>query len=118
MKSILFIFFIFTALTSVFSQEHKGKSEEEVSQSKTYIFKIDSAKLALKNNIASDHSKKTVAYYDNYINSLEIKRAYISSDQTAKLKAEEDNWFQFIDSQIAEAKRSRSLLIKSNKNEK
>ena len=122
MKSILFIFFLFTSLLSVFSQNKNGEfvkgNGESLSQSQTVVFKIDSAKLALKNNIATNHSKKTVAYYDNYVNSLEVKRAYIESDQSLKEKAEADGWFVFIDGQIAEAKRSKNLLLKSQNNEK
>ncbi len=109
-------------MLSVFSQNKNGKfvngNGENLSQSQTIVFKIDSAKLALKNNIATNHSKKTVAYYESYVNSLEVKRSYVNSDQSLRERAEAGGWFIFIDNQIAEAKRAKNLLLKIQNNEK
>jgi hypothetical protein len=90
-----------------------SKSDVRVINSQTATFHVDSSMLAKKNQPQID-SKKTVAYYDEYIKAIEIKIAYIKADANLTSEAEKNGWFIQMDELLKTAKIERAELLKSN----
>jgi hypothetical protein len=90
-----------------------SKSEVRVINYQTASFLVDSSMLAKKNQPQVD-TKKTIAYYDEYIKALEIKIAYIKADANLTSEAEKNGWFIQMDELLKTAKIERAELLKSN----
>jgi hypothetical protein len=121
LSTIVAIAMLFVS-SSVFGQK---TAENEPSTMKTanaekqvysYTYKVDTERIATKKKtnaapVAGTTIEKDVAYYDEFIKALEIKREYVMNNPKEKQIAEESGWFVQIDNTIAEAKNERNKLL-------
>lgn len=87
------------------------KTVNSTPSSHSYTFKVDEEKLAKKNQ----GSKKTVAYYDEYIKAIEIKVAHVKNDPSENEAALESGWYEQMESYLTRANSERAALIAGGK---
>jgi hypothetical protein len=115
-KSILIILsFLFVSFTYAQSATKPVKGVEAINSHVT-VFKIDSAKIALKKQ-TNTKTPLTVSYYTDFIKSLEEKRDYVLSDQTMTEEAKASGWFVKIEKELIIARSKKESLINSAKND-
>lgn len=115
MKTILLIVVLLFCSTIYTQSKEKAvvlKSEVKVISSQSSTYYIDSAMLAKKDQPTID-TEKTVAYYDNYIQAIEIKINAIQADPIQAAEAEKNGWFIQMNGYLEKARNERSVLIGS-----
>jgi predicted outer membrane protein len=110
-----FLIFFSSTFSAQNTSENSTPNKLKTVNGRETTFKVDSAKLALKNQTPIGQSPKTVKYYDDFILALEMKRDVVAADPAQNKIIEESDWLDKINTEITLAKAKRDELIKTTK---
>ena len=97
--------------TSVKGQVKEVSATESTPSTQEFSFQVNEEKLATKNQ----DSKKTVAYYDEYIAALEAKISLVQNNPVENANALENGWYKKMESYLKTARTERNALISQGK---
>jgi len=112
-KTFLFLFFLVGHIS--FSAQNNRIVKATEINSAEIIQPKEKTLTVIENQVTKTYLVKNEEYYTRFIEALEGKKEYISSNPDLKLKAEGEGWFNKINSEIEKAKVERSKLVHHEK---